>query len=59
MTHYYLQDTRKYNGNFMLWWKEGNNGYTPDVAEARIFTEPEAREKLKSMEGATQVPSMA
>ena len=40
---YYLQDTRDYVGNSMLWWAKDHKGYTCDIRKAHIFTEAEAR----------------
>ena len=39
---YYLQDTRDYVGNDILFWAKGNKGYTTDVSKAEVFTEFEA-----------------
>ena len=41
MTEYYLQDTRQYVGNDVLFWRDGG-GYTTDVSKAEIFTEERA-----------------
>ena len=35
---YYLQDTRSYVGNCVLWWKKDGNGYTTNIAEAHIYS---------------------
>ena len=40
---FYIQDTRSYVGNSMLWWKHDNCGYVCDIRQARIFTNEEAR----------------
>lgn len=39
---YYLQDSRSYSGNSVIWWREGRGGYTTDIGEAHIFTFEEA-----------------
>ena len=31
---YYLQDSRTYTGNCMMWWRENGAGYTSDITEA-------------------------
>lgn len=31
---YYIQDSRSYVGNSVLWWREGRAGYTTNLAEA-------------------------
>ena len=38
---YYLQDSRGYVGNDMLFWREGG-GYTTDLNEAELFTRESA-----------------
>jgi|GEM_PF-6036135 len=35
-------------GNCLLFWKEGDNGYSCDISEARKFTRKEARELIIS-----------
>lgn len=40
---FYIQDTRSYVGNSMLWWEKENCGYVCDIQKARIFTKVEAR----------------
>jgi hypothetical protein len=34
---FYLQDSRSYVGNDVLWWQVGG-GYTSDVSKAEVFT---------------------
>jgi len=41
MTKYYLQDTRSYVGNDLLFWRLGG-GYTTDVSLAEVFDEDKA-----------------
>lgn len=38
---YYLQDSRKFSGNDLLWWSR-SGGYVTDLRKARIFTRLEA-----------------
>jgi hypothetical protein len=38
---YYLQDSRSYVGNDILFWADGG-GYTTDVSKAEVMTEEEA-----------------
>jgi hypothetical protein len=40
---YYIQDTRTYCGDSVLWWREGGAGYTIDLDEAGEFDEERAR----------------
>lgn len=40
---FYLQDSRSYVGNDVLWWRKGANGYTTDVSEAQTYTNDEAQ----------------
>lgn len=35
---FYLQDSRGYVGNDVLWWAKGGNGYTTDLSKAKIYT---------------------
>lgn len=39
---WYLQDTRSYVGNDVLWWAREGAGYTADVSKAHVFTRDEA-----------------
>jgi hypothetical protein len=39
---YYIQDTRSYVGNSVLWWRVGGAGYTANVDEAGTYSEEEA-----------------
>lgn len=41
---FYIQKSKGYVGNSMLWWKYDNCGYVCDIRQARIFTGKEARE---------------
>jgi len=39
---YYLQDSRGYVGNDILFWAKGGSGYTTDVSNAEIYTKERA-----------------
>ena len=39
---FYIQDSRNYVGNSMVWWRRGNVGYTTNIDEAGIYSEEEA-----------------
>lgn len=43
MTMFYLQDSRGYVGNDVLWWAKDGIGYTTDLSKARIYTKDEAQ----------------
>ena len=43
MGRFYLQDSRSYVGNDVLWWAKGFNGYTTDLRNAHVFTLTEAQ----------------
>ena len=51
---YYLQDTRQYVGNCMLWWRKGGAGYCCDLADAGVFSKDEAYRQHRARE--TDVP---
>lgn len=40
---YYIQDTRNYLGNAMMWWGPNNGGYTADISKAGKYTLEEAK----------------
>lgn len=40
---YYLQDTRQYVGNDILWWAKDSHGYTCDIDKAHVWTWDELR----------------
>lgn len=42
---FYLQDSRSYVGNDVLWWAKDGRGYTTDLRKAHIYTEVEAQKK--------------
>lgn len=39
---YYLQDSRSYVGNDVLWWAKDGKGYTTDLSKAHVYTKTEA-----------------
>jgi rubrerythrin len=41
LTQFYLQDSRGYVGNDVLWWAN-EGGYTTDLSKAEIFTQEKA-----------------
>ena len=43
MDLFYLQDSRSYVGNDVLWWAKGGNGYTTDLSKAQTYTADEAQ----------------
>jgi hypothetical protein len=45
---YYLQDSREYVGNSILWWAKGCNGYVCDIRNAHVFTKEEALQRHSS-----------
>lgn len=40
---FYLQDSRGYVGNDVLWWALEGNGYTTDLRRAQTYTKDEAQ----------------
>jgi len=45
---FYLQDSRSYVGNDMLWWCPKGAGYTTDLRKAAVYTLEEAQAKHDS-----------
>jgi hypothetical protein len=39
---YYLQDSRSYVGNDVLWWAKDGNGYTTDLSKAHVYSKADA-----------------
>ena len=39
---YFLQDSRSYVGNDVLWWAKDFKGYTTDLSKAHVFTKKQA-----------------
>jgi hypothetical protein len=48
MIDFYLQDSRSYVGNDVLWWARGGNGYTTDVSKAHVYSYEEAQQMHRS-----------
>ena len=42
MDEFYLQDSRSYVGNDVLWWAIDSCGHTTDLRRAHVFTKSEA-----------------
>jgi hypothetical protein len=40
---FYLQDSRSFVGNDVLWWARNSCGYTTDLSKAHVFTLEEAQ----------------
>lgn len=40
---YYIQDTRSFHGNAVVWWAPEGKGYTSHLDVAGLWTEDEAR----------------
>lgn len=40
---FYLQDSRSYVGNDVLWWARDGKGYTTDLSKAQVYTREEAQ----------------
>lgn len=40
---FYLQDSRSYVGNDVMWWALGGNGYTTDLRQAQVYTKEDAQ----------------
>lgn len=51
---FYLQDSRDYVGNDMLFWAIAGNGYTTDMRKAQVYTKAEAVAQHQSRE--TDIP---
>jgi hypothetical protein len=43
VSNFYIQDTRQYVGNSVLWWRVNGAGYTTELEEAGEYPEDEAR----------------
>lgn len=39
---FYLQDSRSYVGNDVLWWAKDGKGYTTDLSKAHVYTMADA-----------------
>ena len=45
---YYIRN-EGYLGNALMWWREGNKGYTCDIREAGKYTKEQAENICKSV----------
>lgn len=52
MEMYYMQDSRMFLGNTVVWWAE--SGYTANVQQAKLFTKEEADKQHTTRE--TDIP---
>jgi hypothetical protein len=49
---YLLQNcTAGYCGNSPMFWREGGSGYTPWIAEAKVWSKEEAEQQIRSTQG--------
>lgn len=51
---YYIQDSRSYVGNCMVFWGHNNNGYVCDISKVGLYTYEQAIEQFKSR--STDIP---
>jgi hypothetical protein len=51
---FYLQDSRSYVGNDLLFWAKDGCGYTTDVSKAEVYSREEAQQQHNSRE--TDIP---
>lgn len=51
---YYLQDSRTYVGNDVMWWCPNGAGYTTDLRKAAVYSKEEAVAKHQAR--ATDIP---
>jgi hypothetical protein len=51
---FYLQDSRSYVGNDVMWWAKDGKGYTTDLRNAHIYSKEEAVAKHNCRE--TDIP---
>jgi hypothetical protein len=45
---FYLQDSRGYVGNDVLWWARDGKGYTTDLSKAHVYTRDQAMAQHRS-----------
>jgi hypothetical protein len=50
---FYIQDSRSYCGNDVMWWSQ-DGGYTTDISKAHLYTKDEAVRQHKNRE--TDIP---
>lgn len=54
MNQFYLQDSRSYVGNDMVFWAQDGKGYTTDVSKAHVFSQEKALSQHRAR--STDVP---
>lgn len=47
---FYIQHTKHYAGDYVLWWGPKQNGYTFDLDKAGLYTEEEAK-RIEALRG--------
>lgn len=45
---FYVQDSRSYVGNDVLWWSKNGNGYTTDLSKAQLYSLEQAVQMHKA-----------
>lgn len=51
---FYLQDSRGYVGNDVIWWAKDGKGYTTDLSEAHVYCQEDAQKQHDMRE--TDIP---
>ena len=51
---FYLQDSRSYVGNDVMWWAKDGRGYTTDLSKAHVYTKDKAISQHNARE--TDIP---
>ena len=51
---YYLQDSRSFNGNYMMFWGLEDKGYTSDIRKAQTYSLEDAEKRASNRE--TDIP---
>lgn len=54
MSKFYLQDSRGYVGNDVLWWAKNGAGYTTDLSKAQMYSQEDAQRQHNCRE--TDIP---
>lgn len=49
-TEFYMQDSRSYCGNDIMWWAKDGKGYTTNIEEAHVFTKESALKQHRCRE---------
>ena len=53
---YYIQDTRSYLGDAVMWWRPNGEGYTSDIDDAGEYEEAEAVRICRSRSTEKAIP---